>query len=46
MCESGGQHTRLACARTGQHEQRTIHRFDGFPLLGVKSGEVVVHTGR
>ncbi len=44
--ESGGQHTRLPGAGTGQHEQRTIHSFDGFPLLSVKSGEVVVHTDR
>ena len=36
----GGQHPRLAGARTRQHQQRAVQRFDGGALLGVERAQV------
>ena len=41
--EAGGQDTGLAGAGAGQHQQRAVHGFHRFALLGVQAGEVVGH---
>ena len=40
MGDAGGQHPRLAGARTRQHQHRAVHGLDGAALLGIEAGEI------
>ena len=40
MGDTGGQHTRLAGAGSGQHQHRAIGFLDRGPLLGVQPVEI------
>jgi hypothetical protein len=46
MREAGGQHPRLAGARAGQHQHRTIDGLDRNALLGIEAGKMVGHGKR
>jgi hypothetical protein len=39
-----GNYTSFAAARTGQNEQRPVHGFNGFALLGIEFGEEIGHA--
>ena len=46
VCESGGQHPRLARARAGENEKRAVERLDGLALLGIQPREIGVGVHR
>ncbi|MFN7001343.1 MAG: hypothetical protein ACK4ST_15160, partial [Elioraea tepidiphila] len=46
MREAMGQHPRLARARTGEHQQRSVDRFGGARLIGIEPGEYATASRR
>ena len=42
VCDAVGEHSRLARARTGDHEQRPFRREDGLALRGIEVREVLL----
>jgi hypothetical protein len=43
---AAGQHPRLAGARAGQHQHRSIQRFHRLALLGIEACEILRRGGR
>ena len=46
MGDAAGQHPRLAGAGAGQHQYRSIQRFNRLALLGIEAGEILRGGGR
>jgi hypothetical protein len=44
MSEAGGEHARLADARTSPNEEWTVHCLDRFSLFCIEACDVIDHT--